>query len=211
MIIRKYGIELHRLTHDDIELVRNMRNRDDIRLKMLDQHIITSKEQEEWFQSINNMYNFYFILLWQGKKVGLTYGKNTDWEKRENEGGMFIWEPSLVNGPVPAKASILMMELSFELVRLERTFAQTSPANPKAKSYNLAMGYTSQAGTDRLVLTRNAYSAHIPKLRKIAACANQTTPLSIDDIAFPTPKASRNMFANLPDDVFAVFRPKLDI
>ena len=60
MIIRKYGIVLRRLQHKDIELVRVKRNQDSVRNFMFYQKKITETEQEEWFKSINNIYNYYF-------------------------------------------------------------------------------------------------------------------------------------------------------
>lgn len=211
MIIRKYGIELHRLTHDDIELVRQARNRDDIRRNMLDQRIISKEQQEAWFRSIDNQDNYYFILHHQGKKVGLSYGKNMDWNKRENEGGMFVWEPSLIGTTIPAKASILMMELSFGLIGLERTFARTNPDNPQARDYNLIMGYQRTPESDLLVLSRATYEANAPKLRRLAAGGRREPPLTIEDIEFPAIETQRHLYEGLPESVLTVFRPKSGI
>lgn len=82
MIIKKYGIELQLLTKKDIELVRQERNKDFIRSKMINQSIINSKQQQKWFKTINNSNNFYFIIVHENKKIGLIHGKNIDWKKR---------------------------------------------------------------------------------------------------------------------------------
>lgn len=210
MIIRKYGIELHRLTHDDIELVRQMRNRDDIRLAMFDQHFISPEEQEAWFRSINNVNNYYFIVHHQGKKVGLASGKNVDWEKRESEGGLFIWEAALIGTPLPAIVSILMMELTFDWINLQQTLARVRPDHQKARQYHLSMGYAPTPNNDKLVLTRQAYREHIPKLRRLASACNCTAPLSMDDMAFPTLTRDAHLYRSLPADILARFAPKLE-
>lgn len=201
MIIRKYGLELHRLTQSDIELVRQMRNRDDIRRNMIDQHLITPEEQVRWFQSINNMNNYYFVVHYLGKKVGLIYGKNMDWEKRENEAGIFIWEPALIGSAIPTIASILMMELSYRIVQLERTFARINPDNTRTRHYNLAMGYVPTEAPNLLVLTRENFLRKADYLRRLASRGKDTTPLSMNDIEIPFREESRHLYENLPQDL----------
>ena len=90
MIIEKYGIKLIRLKQEDIELVRLKRNSLDINELMHDRVIISFEMQYKWFQSINNIYNNYFIIIYNNEKIGLVNGKNSDYEKRQSEGGMFI-------------------------------------------------------------------------------------------------------------------------
>ena len=113
MIIQKYGIVLRRLQHKDIELVRTKRNQDSIRNYMFYQKEITAEEQEEWFKSTNNIYNYYFIIESDNKKVGLINGKNIDYEKRTSEGGIFIWDEEYRDIQVSAIASLIMAEFTF--------------------------------------------------------------------------------------------------
>ena len=57
MIITGYGIVLRRLTLEDIEQVRHWRNDPEINRWMIYQDRITSKQQREWFETINNPFN----------------------------------------------------------------------------------------------------------------------------------------------------------
>ncbi|HBI01053.1 MAG TPA: hypothetical protein DDY18_05455, partial [Flavobacterium sp.] len=80
MRIKKFGLTLSRLRRDDIELVRTMRNREDIRNSMEFRDIISSEQQLKWFHSIDNIYNNYFIIESENRKVGLIHGKNTNFD-----------------------------------------------------------------------------------------------------------------------------------
>jgi RimJ/RimL family protein N-acetyltransferase len=210
VIIRKYGIELHRLTHEDIEMIRQARNRDDIRSKMLDQRLISPEQQEQWFKSIDNRFNYYFIIHYQGKKIGMIHGKNVDYQAHETEGGTMIWETDLLLTSIPARASILMMEASFSLILMDRVFAHTRPDNPKAMQYNAMLGYVPVEGQDNLlVLTKSAFKNRIAQLRKLAANGKHMPPLSMDDIEIPDAQKNIHLYEKLPTEVLSIFRPKL--
>lgn len=211
MIIRKYGIELHRLTRDDIELVRVMRNRDDIRSRMFEQELITKEQQERWFESIDNMFNYYFIIQHEGRKVGLIHGKNSDFDRRENEGGIFIWEPSLLGTGIASKVSICFIECSFELLLMERIIARVRRDNSPAYNYNLSLGYVPDPvrGEPYLILTRDAFRKKAPYLRWLASGARNSAPLSIDDVEAPDVMRYRHLYEDLPADILEVLRPRL--
>lgn len=208
MIIRKYGIELHRLTHDDIELVRQARNRDDIRKNMFDQHYISKAEQEVWFRSINNVFNYYYLIKGDGEKVGLVYGKNQDFQKRTSEGGIFIWGQQPNTPLIAARASILLMEFNFSIIQMERVFARVRPENKSAYNYNLALGYEPTGTDDYMVLTRASYEKNISRLRKIASGKKQSTPLSMDDIDLSNVSENNYLYQDIPEDILEIIATK---
>src|SRR5690554_5264014 len=108
MIIRKYGIELHRLTYTDIHLVREMRNRADIRTRMHAQKYITKEMQERWFQSIDNAFNYFYLIFHQGRKVGLVQAKDVDFITRSCEPGIYLWDSNALAEGVSVKASLVI-------------------------------------------------------------------------------------------------------
>jgi UDP-4-amino-4,6-dideoxy-N-acetyl-beta-L-altrosamine N-acetyltransferase len=142
MIISKYGIELHRLQkNEDIELVRIMRNSEPVQRGMFFREPITPEMQQNWFASQNNKYNYHFLICFQGKKIGMISGKNVDFINRTSEGGIFIWDTDMLGSPVPVIASVIMAELSFNLLNLEKTYAEARKDNPVALRYNRLLGY----------------------------------------------------------------------
>lgn len=211
MIIRKYGIELHRMKRDDIELIRVMRNRDDIRSRMFEQTVILPEQQEKWFMSVNNMHNYYFLIHYHEAKIGLIYGKNIDYKARENEGGIFIWDDSMIGSGIPTKASICLMELSFEFFLASKVHARVRKDNIGAYRHNLSLGYRPfpELGENQMILTREAYKNKIAYLRRLAAGGIVTPPLSVSDIEIPNANSQRNLYENLPGDILDRIKPLL--
>jgi hypothetical protein len=62
MIIRNFGITLSQLTLEDIELVRYWRNSKEISSVMEYQKFITEEEQKMWYNSLNPLSDFYFLI-----------------------------------------------------------------------------------------------------------------------------------------------------
>lgn len=211
MIVKRYGISLHRVQHGDIELIRAARNREDIRSRMFEQTLISSEQQEAWFRSIDNMHNYYFLIFHQDKPIGLIHAKDVDLEKGEGESGMFIWEQSLLGTAIPAKASICFMEVAFSLLLAERAYIKIREDNPQAYRYNMAMGYVPapERGKEYLVLTRDVYESRIPALRKLASGGRASPPLSIEDVEIPNAEAKMHLYRGMPERVFQRFAPKL--
>lgn len=207
MIIKKYGIELHQLQHNDIELLRTQRNKEALRSKMLDQAIISPAQQEKWFSSISNINNFYCVIQHEGKKIGLAHSKNIDWNKKEDEGGMFIWDEDYWDTGIAAKSSIIMMQLCFDIAQLKRTFAHTHQDNLAARKFNASLGYTAIGTSNKMVLTREAYKERIHKLRWIASAGKDTTPLSLSNIEIPPEQYALPQYQYLPTVVRDFFYP----
>lgn len=141
MIIKKYGIELHRLSIDDIELVRQKRNDKVIREKMFYQKNISIEEQREWFKSINNIYNYYFVIKYEGRKIGLIHGKVLSYKEKIAEGGIFIWDSDYLNTYIPVIVSICMTDITFLIIKMEKTIADVRTDNKVAINHNLKLGY----------------------------------------------------------------------
>lgn len=141
MIIKKYGIELERLRQEDIELVREMRNREDINNKMFYRKEISREEQKKWFKSINNHYNYYYLVTYKEKKIGLIHGKILSFEYGIAEGGLFIWDLAYQNSHLPIIASVCLADITFLIMKMKKTLADVRMDNKKAIDYNLKMGY----------------------------------------------------------------------
>lgn len=171
MIITGFGVVLIRLQQQDIELVRQHRNSEAISKFMESRKEITKEEQEKWFASIDNKFNNYFVIVYKGEKIGLIYGADIDWEKKETgNGGIFIWNESLLETHAPLAASMLLTEVSF-LLGMERTYIKVLRDNPRAIAYNENLGYEILPGQEKVinqkyVLTKENYYAKAARFRK---------------------------------------------
>ncbi|OGT41731.1 MAG: hypothetical protein A3F13_08775 [Gammaproteobacteria bacterium RIFCSPHIGHO2_12_FULL_40_19] len=203
MIIKKYGIVLKRLKQKDIELVRKQRNRNSVRKFMFYQKKITAQEQEVWFQSINNIYNSYFIIEVEGKKIGLINGKN-DYENKTSEGGIFIWNENYINTPVAAIASFIMMELTFLLLDFKKTYAQVLATNTAQIKYNEHMGYQLEKKQGNKLIFSLSKSNYFLKrnrlLKAIQYLTKDEKPMSWEDLDLSntTQEEILNLYVGLP-------------
>ncbi|TND09667.1 MAG: GNAT family acetyltransferase [Bacteroidetes bacterium] len=203
MIIRGYGIELIRLRHEDIELVRLKRNSEHVRRHMEYREEISPEMQEKWFAGINTVRNNYFIIVHEGVKIGLISGADIHWEKKETRnGGIFIWEQEYWNTTIPLSASFLLTDISF-ILGLEKTFIRVLRDNTKAIAFNRQLGYRIVDEHDEnynqlYVLTQDHYEAKTAKLRE--TLLRKTDPqfiCNIDDPDLPWNRNIINIYDNL--------------
>ncbi len=189
MLIRKYGITLKRLKEEDIELVRQKRNSANIRNTMAYREEITPEMQKKWFNSINNKYNGYFVIIHEGKKIGLINGKNIDFEKRTCEGGIFIWDEHYIKSVIPALASIMMNDWTFLIINFNAIYAKVLTENKDALTYDKLMGYepceplNEEKGVQWLVLRKENYIHKINLIRKsLLPAFGDIEPLNPQDV-----------------------------
>lgn len=149
MEIEGYGITLLRLTRNDIEFLREKRNLPEVNEYMEYREHITSEAQKLWFEKINNEFNNYFLIEYNGQRVGLISGAEINWEKKiTGNGGLFFWDTSYWGTTVPVCASFLLTEISF-LIGFRKIFIRTLHENVRAVEFNKAMGYVKEDGHDK--------------------------------------------------------------
>lgn len=171
MIIKGYGTKLSRLTHNDIEMVRNWRNSETVRPFMEFQEHITTEMQEKWFASIDNEAHNYYIIFDGDEKIGLIYGSYINWVKKEtSNGGIFISNPEYWQTAIPLTATFLLMDISF-MLGLERTFIKVLKTNKNAIQFNNNVGYEILEGQENIlnqkyVLTQETYEKKTKNIRE---------------------------------------------
>jgi RimJ/RimL family protein N-acetyltransferase len=171
MKLYKYGIILERLKEEDIELVRQWRNSDPVRLNMKYQEIITPEAQKQWFNSINNLQNNYLIIHYRGEKIGLLNDKNVDWDARTSESGIFLGRPEYYNTYVPYLVSVAGIEFTFYLLGWKKQYAHILRSNINAIRFNLQLGYQLSEGQEGIdhqqyEMTRVSYEQKAGKIIK---------------------------------------------
>jgi RimJ/RimL family protein N-acetyltransferase len=167
----KYGIILERLRLEDIELVRQWRNSDPVRLNMQYRSIITPEQQQKWFDSINNLQSNYLLIHYKGEKIGLLNDKNIDWEARSSESGIFFGRTEYYNTFVPYLVSVAGIETTFYLLGWEKQFAHILKSNINAIKFNELLGYQRCEGQEHMdhqkyELTRDRFERKAGKVLK---------------------------------------------
>jgi RimJ/RimL family protein N-acetyltransferase len=151
MEITKYGVTLKRLTEDKLEMTRNWRNDPKISQYMEFQDYITPEMQAAWFKKIDNEHNYYFIIEYDNKEIGLTNIRDIDYTKKEGEGGIYIYDDNYLNTTVSYQAILCLMDFVFEDLKLDRMIAHIRQDNKRAIKYNLILGYVKQPDQENIL------------------------------------------------------------
>ncbi len=174
MILEQYGVTLKRVEYEDIEIIRNWRNQTGVKNNMLYKKHITKKMQEKWFDSINNKYNYYFLIQYKGKNYGVINAKNINFEDAYGEGGVFIGEECEELPFLSVFASLCLLNAVFTKIDLfNKSFAQVLNSNKKAITFNKKLGYCLIPGQQNqqasyYVLTKEDYIKKAQQLNNFA-------------------------------------------
>lgn len=166
----RYGVTLHRLREEDLELVRGWRNDPDIKQFMAMRDHITPEMQRDWFRRVDTDDNYFFVVEYEGHKVGLADAKHISWEERCCEGGGF-YHRDYWSTLVPYQGSFTCFDFVFDELRLDFVRSRVLATNHRAIRYNLALGYVLQPGQEEsanqwYTVTRDAYERKTAGLRR---------------------------------------------
>ena len=181
MIVEQYGLKYLRVTENDLEVLRYWRNQSYIRNTMQFQEYITPFMQKDWFNKINNKYNYYFIIEHNEKKIGLINCKDTMPNTKIAEGGIFIWDKSYWGTMIPAFASLTMLQAVFDIFKSgEESIITVASSNKVALDFNAMLGYEVKQVTNdgtycKLHMTKEKYFTHCKKLIRAATIYNPET------------------------------------
>lgn len=182
MKLIKYGVTLKRLCEEDLELLRTWRNSDFVQQRMEYREEITPEMQMKWFQSINNPDNYYYIIIHEGKKIGLINEKGFDrFGDKTSESGIFLADPAYQFSLIPVFCSLILLEMSFFFLGGRESYIHVLKDNKLAISYNKKLGYVLCPGQEHIenqkyVLTRKAFIEKTRKLRKAALKISNQDP-----------------------------------
>jgi RimJ/RimL family protein N-acetyltransferase len=186
MKIIRYGVVLERIKKEHCEMVRLWRNDPKISRNMFHRGIITAAMQTEWFESINNRENFFFLIHYHGKYVGLINMSSIDWSEHTAFSGLFIYEDAYLGTDVPVRASLAMLDVFFLLGGIKKVFAKVRGNNKIAHRYNSLLGFIKKRKIElgqgyEYELERTDYFMSADKLRRMAATGNKKTIIEFED------------------------------
>jgi RimJ/RimL family protein N-acetyltransferase len=188
MIIRKYGLELREVEREDLELIRQYRNSEAIKNKMIHREQISREQQQQWFEEIKTIRHFYFLIYKNDTAMGLINGKNINFKEKSSEGGIFIWNEDR-NFEIAITASIILNDFNFFINNFQLNYAQVLKSNKQAIAYNEFMGYKMvdrpHEREDVIWMTQQKadYIAYRKKLEKLEfSYFNIHDPLKEEDI-----------------------------
>ena len=175
LILEQFDVRLIRLQREDLELVRTWRNSAHVRDNMLYKDYISKEMQNAWFETINNPNNYYFIIEFDSKKVGVINAKNFEKEQGFGEGGIFIGDQTYEHSFAAVYASLCLLNFVFYMLRnINISRIRILKDNFRAIQYNKLLGYEwvedSEDGLNQIYeLTKENYLVKGLKLNKAAA------------------------------------------
>ncbi len=178
LTIKQYGVTLKRITSNDIELLRYWRNQQSVKMYMDYRENITPEMQKKWFESVDNKFNYYFIIEFEGKQVGLINAKNFSYENGFGEGGIFIWDADYINSFAAVFSTLALLNFVFYKVKLcNLSHARILKDNDRAIHYNQLIGYKLTSGQENeynqlYTLSLDDYIKNGGKLNKAAEMLN---------------------------------------
>ncbi len=191
----RYGLTFHFLKEEDIEMVRQWRNDPVVANNYEFRDHITPEMQKEWFKSINNIYNLYTVIAYQGEKIGVINIKNINWDIRVCEGGIFLPDPKYHQTFVPAVISYITTEIIFNVFEWNLGQAHVLKENKSVQAFVKMLGYELQPGQEEVnnqlyQITRESFEKRAPRIRKAVAALSgneESGVLSIPASEFSDP------------------------
>lgn len=142
LVLKQYGVTLNRIRETDIELIRYWRNQIDIMNFMEYKNYISPKAQKLWFESVNNRFNYYFIIEFENKKIGLINVKNYNQHAGFGEGGIFIWDKNYIGSFAAVFSSLCLLNFMLLTVNVcNKSRVRILKSNDRAIHYNKLLGY----------------------------------------------------------------------
>ncbi len=203
----RYGITFRRIQKADIEKLRQWRNSENIRQKMIYRKHITPEMQEAWFRTIEKSYHSsYYMINYEGKDIGLLNQKNFRVPGKMTESGIFLIDNNYKTSYIPVIASLTMIEGAFFAMGETESFVRVLKNNQEALDYNFSLGYKIfEKETDYFVLkmTPETFLQKTKKLRKAIRniYGKSNFELFLEPIDFQLGYAPffRDLIFNIPD------------
>lgn len=149
IVLDNYNVILRQLTHSKIELIRKWRNHPKIQQFMEYRDEITPEMQEKWFNRINNSNNYFFIIEYENRDIGLINIRDIDNERTYGESGIFIWDENVYGHGIAVKAGLCMYDFAFNELNLKFLIAHIFNTNPASIKYHQKFGFALDSSEEK--------------------------------------------------------------
>jgi len=138
-------IKLVKLTVDDIELVRNWRNSQEVAAYMYTENHITESQQKSWFENINHDKSIYWIIEYEGRKLGLASVNYIDRTLQSCYWAFYLGDTSIRGGGIGAKVEFNVLEYVFNELKLNKLRCEVFVTNGKVIKMHEKFGFRREA------------------------------------------------------------------
>lgn len=168
----QFGITFKPLSEANLEMVRNWRNSDDVRLFMQYQEIITPVQQQTWFQQLDKTTNYYFVTYHNEMPFGVYNIKDVDFNIGIGEVGVFLKSRNIWESDSSMRGSIGLAVIAFQILKLTILKCHVLKSNKKVVAYNQQMGFQINEKVDNdisfeLLLTKEDFYSNKKIIRLV--------------------------------------------
>ena len=123
------NVVLRKMRAEDMEMVRNWRMRPEITKYMYTDPEITMEQQMEWFKKVSNSDDLYWIVVQDGKSVGLA--SLTEWDKKNNRitGGAYIAERNNETFRLAIELQLNLLNYAFNTLNVNKVCGEVISEN----------------------------------------------------------------------------------
>ena len=123
------SINFRDLFEEDLEMILGWRNNHNVRLMMIDDHLISLKEHKKWYSTIKKSNSCkWFVVQYLGKDVGVLGLKDIDNIYNTCTWSMYLSD-SMINSVVGVLIEICAIDLMFQTYRIERIWGELLSIN----------------------------------------------------------------------------------
>lgn len=144
---------------------------------------VSKNQQVEWFKSINNKYNYFFLIIIENTPIGVINCKDVNIKDEYGEGGIFIGNEDYLKSTYPIFASLIVLDFIFNELEIgDKSFIRVLAKNDAAKNYNQQLGYVLIPGQETKknqwhILTKEKFNSQKLKFKKAAKIYTETDGL----------------------------------
>lgn len=146
-VIENYQVRLRPITAQDLELLRQWRNSDFVRKKMLSTALISEEQQQAWFKKmVTDTSQMHWLIEYRDTPIGAVNVKVTRCRDivttaQTLEPGLYIGEPKYQGNIVAFAPSLALYDYCFSVLGTKALHAAVKGDNEAALKYNQQLGY----------------------------------------------------------------------
>ena len=138
-------VVLRELMSEDIELVRTWRNSTEVASYMYNENQISSEEQKQWFSQIDIKRDKYWIIEYNGEKLGLASVNRIDRKLQSCYWAFYLGNTSVRGAGIGAKVEYSILEFVFNELGLNKLRCEVFTSNDKVIRMHEKFGFRREA------------------------------------------------------------------
>lgn len=133
-------LHLKKIKKNEIEILRKERNRETVRVSMLDQKIISKKKQTEWYRKIQNIKDAkYFSIYYKNIIIGSASLKNISKINKNCTWGFYIFKK--YSGYFGVQVEYRIIDYAFKNYNFHKIYGKTLSTNQQILKIHKIYGF----------------------------------------------------------------------